>query len=252
MSAQLPSNISLTLAYDGTQYFGWQKTKEGPSIEQALEDKLSLILQQPVALQAASRTDRGVHASGQVVNFYTQRHPPLEKLHKSLNKILPRDLVVKDIQLAPHDFHPTTQCTSKIYRYYVDYGLHQLPCYRHFAWHIPAKLDLSLVRAAKDDLIGTHHFKAFCNEHLNCQYEDYMRTIYAIKLEALVDKRLVFEIHGNHFLYKMVRNIVGSLIDIGRGRLHPETLALSLQSGLRADLGVTAPCHGLFLEKVFY
>lgn len=245
-------NYKLILAYDGSNYFGWQKTKEGPSIEAVLEKTLSQIVQTPISLQAASRTDRGVHANGQVVNFLTSKNLSTEKMFKSLNKILPKDIVVIQFSLASQDFHPTTQCKAKIYCYYVSFGSIQLPLYRSYAWHVPHKINIQLISEVKDLLIGTHDFRAFCNDKLNCHYEDYIRTIYSIDVKIESDERVVFRIHGNQFLYKMVRNIVGSLIDVSRGKLSPDLIKDCFKKGLRAELGVTAPAHGLFLDKVLY
>ena len=251
MSAQY--NIRLLVAYDGTHFLGWQKTKEGISVEETLETTLSLILQEPIALQAASRTDRGVHAEGQVINFYcSSLKIPLQKVLISLNQLLDDAIVVREIAFSPLDFHPTLLCKGKTYHYNVDYDKVQLPQHRLYSWHVPYALNLDSMQIAKDYLIGTHNFKALCNDIQNRDYRDYIRTIQAIEILNLPEKRLQFAITGDNFLYKMVRNTVGSLIDVGRGKLDPYLFPQLLKKELRSNFGVTAPAHGLFLHQVHY
>ena len=159
------SNIRLTLSYLGTLYLGWQKTRMGPSIEEALEKALSQILQESISLQAASRTDAGVHAEGQVVNFFTKQEKlDLKRLQKSLNGLLPKEISVIDISFAPDPFHPTLDVLGKEYHYHLCCSTVQLPFYRHVSWHFPYLLDLQKMQDAAQLLVGKHDFSAFCNE----------------------------------------------------------------------------------------
>lgn len=246
-------NIKLILAYDGTAYLGWQKTNMGPSIEATLQTVLEQILQQPIILQAASRTDAGVHAIGQVVNFLAN-HPVTDRhrLKISLNSLLPKDLTVTDVQEASLSFHPTLDCCGKEYRYYLCYGSTQLPHHRFYSWHYPYRLEISEMRSAISDLTGQHDFTAFCNTKKNSHYKDFLREVTDIKIVEMEKERLCIIVKGNHFLYKMVRNIVGTLVYVGRGKISREQLSQVLENKDRRAAGMTAPAHGLFLQEVFY
>lgn len=246
-------NIELVIAYDGRAYLGWQKTPLGPSIEATLQAVIEQVLQHPTPLQAASRTDAGVHAQGQVVNFTTVK-PPLDlyRFQLSINSLLPKDIIILSTRLMPLSFHPTLNCSGKEYHYFVCTGPAQLPQHRFYSWHVYDPLNLSLIRQALPLLVGEHNFAAFCNVKKNTHYTDYVRTVQKFELKELDEQRLSFQICGNHFLYKMVRNLVGTLIDIGRGTVPLEHLPSILQSHSRRQAGVAAPAHGLFLHQVFY
>lgn len=240
-------NIKLILAYEGTRYLGWQKTIAGPSIEEELEKAAAQILRHRVNLQAASRTDSGVHAEGQVVNFFTERDMPLDKLQKGLNSLLPSDISVLKIEEAPETFHPTLQNVGKEYHYFVCLGSTQLPFYRNFSWHFIYPINSEEMKKAAAHLIGKHDFSALTNE----KQEDNVREIFDIAIEVL-DGRLKIRVSGNNFLYKMVRNIVGTLLYVGCGKLSAEQIPKILKSKDRTLAGVTAPAHGLVLKEVFY
>lgn len=245
-------NIKLLVAYEGTRYFGWQKTKMGPSIEESLEKALGQILQQEVALQAASRTDRGVHAEGQVVNFCTEKLTlDLGRLQHSLNALLPDDISICSVEEAAVDFHPTLQTKGKEYQYQICNRTLQLPFFRHISWHYPLPLTLEKMREAAKVLIGEHDFSCFCNE-LSLSTASSICTLSGIDIEPLTDQRLLLAIRGDHFLYKMVRNIVGTLVYIGAGKIPASHLSSILKSRDRTRAGVTAPAHGLRLKQVFY
>jgi tRNA pseudouridine38-40 synthase len=246
-------NIKMELAYDGTAYLGWQKTKTGASIEGCLQEVLEKILQERVALQAASRTDAGVHAVAQIVNFQSaQESLDLNKLQHSLNCLLPRDIVVRKIDFAKTTFHPTTDSIGKEYHYTLCYDPIQLPQERLYAWHYPYILDVVQMKKAATLLLGCHDFAAFCNFKKDSSYKHYIRTLTKVNIIEMKGKMLRFEIGGDHFLYKMVRNIVGTLAYVGRGKLGLEEIPRILASQDRTKAGVTAPAHGLYLYKVFY
>lgn len=242
-------NIKLTIAYDGSNYLGWQKTKMGSSIEQALQAAIEQILQHPSPLQAASRTDAGVHAKGQVVNFLTSKALDLSSFMISLNSVIPKDIAVLNVEEMPLSFHPTLDCKAKEYRYSISVGSTQLPFERLYSWHIYHSLDLSLIKKAIPHFIGRKNFAAFCNVKNNEKYEDYHREVFSLEFN---EEQLYFRIIGDHFLYKMVRNIVGTLVDIGKKKISPEDLPHILESGKRPLAGVTAPAHGLFLHRILY
>ncbi len=240
-------NVRLILAYDGTHYLGWQKTHAGPSIEGVLETILSQILQEEIVLQAASRTDAGVHAEGQVVNFRIRQCVDLKKLHYSLNRLLPKDISTLHLEEAPAHFHPTLDALGKEYHYYLCNSSKQLPFHRHFSWHFPYPLDLNKLRQGAALLLGTHDFAAFCNK---TEKKETVRTLTALEIVELPYRRLKISIQGDRFLYRMVRNLVGTLAHIGCNKLPLDSIPLLLQQKKRADAGITAPAHGLTLHKI--
>lgn len=246
-------NISLLLAYDGTRFLGWQKTKEGPSIEGALQSILEQILQEPVVVQAASRTDAGVHAQGQIVNFTSSKTGlNLDRFCRSLNCLLPKDMVVLHAKQMPLEFHPTLDCQEKEYHYWTCNGPAQLPIHRFYSWHYPYFLDIPEMRKAAQLLIGVHDFHAFCNNLKNKEYDHYIREITSLEIQRQQENRLQFAIKGPNFLYKMIRNIVGTLVYIGAGKIKAEMIPKILSCCDRTQAGMTAPAHGLTLYKVFY
>ena len=241
-------NIKITLAYEGTNYLGWQKTESGPSIEETVEKVLCQILQQPIKLQAASRTDAGVHAEGQVVNFFSDTRIPLDRLKKSCNALLPGSIRILDLEEAPPSFHPTLDAKGKEYHYHICLGQTQLPFDRRFSWHFVKPVDLSRIRTAAALLVGRHDFSALTNE----KKDNNIREVYRIDIEEISPQRIRISVAGNHFLYKMVRNIVGTLLYVGCGMLDIEVIDSLLNNGDRTEAGMTAPAHGLSLKQVMY
>ncbi len=245
------TNIKLTLTYDGTAYFGWQKTDEGPSIEQTLQHVLETVLQHPITLQAASRTDRGVHAQTQVVNFFSDKPLNFEKFHFQLNSMLPKDIRVLTIANERDDFHPTLDVAEKTYVYSITADFFQMPLDRHYAWHVFYPLDLNLMKEGASQLVGTHDFKGFTNRKIDEIYEDHIRTIHDISI-VQNGNQIQIIITGNNFLYKMIRNIVGTLVYIGCKKLPIHVInSLKLEKN-RTLAGITAPAHGLSLFKLKY
>lgn len=245
-------NIVLEVSYEGTNYLGFQKTELGKSIEEVLQVTLQKILQEKVYLQAASRTDAGVHAQGQIVNFFSDKQLDHEKLKKSLNALLPLDIRILNAHVAPQEFHPTLHCRAKEYRYYVCNSSFQLPFHRRFSWHYFYPLDLSSMQKAASLLIGKYDFKTFCNMKKNEVYKDTIRNLFSIEIIPLEENRFCFKIVGENFLYKMVRNIIGTLAYVGSGKIKVDKILNILENKDRTEAGPTAPAHGLFLYKVYY
>ncbi len=241
-------NLKSTISYEGTSYLGWQKTKMGPSIEETLEKALAQVLRHPVKLQAASRTDAGVHAEGQVINFFTSSLKDLAELKKSFNGVLPRDISVLALEERKESFHPTLDAQGKEYQYHLCVGSVQLPFHRLLSWHYPYPLDIGEMQKAAQELVGVHDFASFSSEPT----DDNVREIFSIDVSMISPDRLQIGVRGNRFLYKMVRTIVGTLVYIGCGKLKRSDLPHILASKERAQAGVTAPAHGLFLKQVFY
>lgn len=246
-------NIVLKVAYDGSSYLGWQKTKMGQSIEETLSQALSQILNEEIFLQAASRTDAGVHAAGQIVNFFTVKpiaSPPDFKIQVTC--LLPEDITVTECSIAPDDFHPSLDASWKEYIYELCYGDVQLPFTRNYSWHFPYPLHLAEMQAAARLLLGTHNFRSFCNVRKPEGYSCYERSLYQLNIIDLGSNRLRFEIRGNHFLYKMVRNLVGTLVYVGCGKMKKEQIPGLLAGKQRNLAGVTAPACGLTLHRIHY
>lgn len=245
-----PTNLALLIAYDGTCFSGWQNNGRARSVELEISTILQQVLQQPIKLQAASRTDAGVHAEGQVVQFCCYNPP--SSLKKSLAALLPKDISVLDLWTAKEDFHPTLHCKKKEYHYNLCYAEEHLPSRRFFEWHYPSLLQLEKIERAASSLQGVHSFKAFCNQRKNLCYSSYERELYRVEVIAMAGKRLRFEIEGDRFLYKMARNIVGTLVWIGCGKMSLDQLSLLFKTQDRRLGAVTAPAHGLTLKKVTY
>lgn len=246
------SHIRLIIAYDGSPYCGWQDNSSEPSVERALREVLEQILQEKLELEGASRTDTGVHAEGQVVCFHSSKTVDLGKLQKSCNSLLPPEIRVLNMDEVADDFHPTLDSKSKEYHYQLCYDPVLLPSQRHSHWHYPYKLDIESMRAAAQELLGSRDFKAFCNANPPATYDDTVRTLKRIDIIELPRHCLRVEIEGDHFLYKMVRNIVGTLAQIGRGYLPTDTVKKVLETGDRTQSGMTAAAHGLTLKRINY
>ncbi len=248
-------NIRFLIAYDGTRYQGWQKGSEGKTVEEAIEKILSRIYQHPITLQAASRTDAGVHAKGQVVNFLAPKETDLNKLIYSLNRLLPTDIFAREIEQAPDAFHPSLDAIAKEYRYYICNEQIQLPFHRLYSWHVYEELNFKAIEEGINFLCGKHDFSSFCNHKPSHRYEHFIREIFSIErviIEEEGKNRFYFTLKGDSFLYRMARNIVGTLIDVGLEKISPSDLNYILNAKDRKLAGISAPAHGLFLQRVFY
>ncbi len=236
------------ITYDGTQYLGWQKTRMGPSIQETFSFAIEKTTQEQILPEAASRTDKGVHAKGQMIAFPLQKKWDPYRLACALNARLPKDIRILSIEEVLEDFHPTLHATGKEYHYHICLSPFQEPTQRLYAWHFPRDLDLSLMETASQQLIGKHDFSAFANEK-----EDrpvcHLKSIDFHKEEK---EKLKIILQGDRFLYKMARNLVGTLIYIGSGKLPPDCIPSILSSRDRKKAGLTAPAHGLFLHHVIY
>lgn len=229
------------IAYDGTSYFGWQKTKSGPSIQEELEKALLQITGKSCSPEAASRTDRGVHAVGQVVQFSLMTSLSPQHLQKAMNAILPPDIRV--LSLSPREFHPTLDAIGKEYHYKISPAPVQDPMERLYAWHLLYPVQFEPMREAAKYLIGAHDFTSFANN----REKDPNCTVHSIEIHPTH-----IAIQGDRFLYKMVRNLVGTLIYVGYGKLRASDIPNILGARDRKLAGITAPAHGLYLHQVFY
>ncbi len=241
-------NVKMIISYDGTRYFGWQKTKTGPSIQETVEKALSILLKTPTSIEAASRTDRGVHANGQAVHFFLDKPRDLARLLYSLNSLLPFDIRILEIEAMPDDFHPTLQALSKEYRYSICNQPVQDPTRRLYSWHVHQPLDVEAMEQSSAVLLGTHDFASFTT----IESKDTIRTLFAIQIMVHPNEPLKICIEGDRFLYKMMRRLVGTLVAAGKKKLSSQEVSSLLSAPNRAKAGMTAPAHGLFLHKVYF
>ncbi len=248
-----PRRIRLRVEYDGTRYAGWQMQKGVPSVQEELEKALrKLFGGQRVIVHGASRTDAGVHAAGQVAHFDCVNRIPAEKVAFALNTMLPDDVRIRASAEAAPEFHARFGAIGKIYRYNIWNSRHASALHRLTHAHIPVPLDVPRMRAEMQAMAGTHDFRAFeASGGRMTALERTERTMHRVAL--LQDgARISLLIHGNAFLYNMVRIFAGTLIDVGRGLTAPGAIAEALETGNRLRLGITAPAQGLVLLKVFY
>ena len=239
----------LTVSYDGTGYCGWQRQQNGPSVQQTLEETLERLLGLPVRVTGASRTDAGVHALGQRAHFDAATGIPAEKLPFALNTMLPPDIRVLAGLQVPDSFHARFSVSGKTYRYQIHNSPHASALFRNLSAHVPVRLDEKIMHEAAQALVGTHDFAAFAASGGSAKTT--VRTINHISV-GRQGEELLLTVSGNAFLYNMVRIIAGTLIDIGHGKLPPESLQKALDTGDRLALGVTAPPQGLTLMEVRY
>ena len=245
-------NIKLTVAYDGTHYHGFQEQRGTglPTVQEALEAVLSQLAQKPVQVIGAGRTDAGVHALGQVVNFRCDPwRIPVEKTPLAMNPLLSKDISVLMAEPVPQDFHARFSATAKTYRYSIYHHRIMSPLQRLYCHHEPRRLDTGAMKQAAQYLLGTHDFKSF--QAQGTPVRDTVRTIY--RAEVVEEGPLIhIYVKGNGFLYNMVRIIAGTLLKAGLGKIKPEEMEHIIASKNRVLAGVTVPPRGLCLMEVEY
>ncbi len=242
-------NIKIIIQYDGSRYLGWQKQALGATIQEVLEETVEKIIREPVSLIGSGRTDAGVHAFMQVANFKTTSSMSVGELHRAINSLLPNDIVVTFAGEAEESFHARYDALSKEYQYRIYNGALRSPFSNKYYWHIYTPLDSDAMSRGAAFLVGRHDFSAF--QSTGSDTKTSLRTITKSEISREGDM-IIFEIEGNGFLRHMVRSIVGTLVDVGRGKLAPEEIQSILESLDRSRAGATAPAEGLFLKDVRY
>lgn len=239
--------IKLIVAYDGTNYKGWQVQPNGITIEEVLNKKLTELLGEEITVAGASRTDSGVHSLGNVAVFDTNTRMPAEKISFALNQRLPEDIVVQDSCEVPEDWHPRYQNSRKTYEYRILNRTFRMPSRRFDTYFYHHPLDVEKMQKAASYLVGEHDFKSFCA--IGAQVKTTVRTVYAC--DVLKNGEIItIRVTGNGFLYNMVRIIAGTLIQVGGGALPPERIPEILAAQDRSAAGSTAPAQGLTMMGI--
>jgi len=242
----------MTIAYDGTHYSGWQIQPNAKTIQEEIETALLTFMKEPITVVGSGRTDAGVHAHGQVAHFSTSKTIDPYRFLLSINSILSRDIRVKDVEEVPDDFHAQYSATGKIYHYNLYLNNVQDPFERLYQHLVYQKIDLDLLKKAANCFVGTHDFSSFANDQTKgSAARNPIRTIKRIDVVGEGKKvRLEFEADG--FLYKMVRNITGTILEAARGKRSIDEIKEILEVRDRRKAGIAAPPRGLFLVKVHY
>ena len=242
--------VKLVVAYDGTDYCGWQVQPNGITVEEVLNRELSRLLKEEITVIGASRTDSGVHSLGNVAVFDTDTRMPAEKISYAINQRLPEDIVVQDSCEVPEDFHPRFAASQKTYEYKILNRKFPMPTLRRDTLFYCHPLDEGRMRQGAQFLVGTHDFTSFSS--VKAQTNTFVRTVYELTVERTEDDIIHIRITGNGFLYNMVRIIAGTLLLVGAGKLEPEDVGRILAAKDRGAAGPTAPAHGLTMIGITY
>ena len=244
-------NLKLFISYDGTNYCGWQRQKKRGTIQGRIEEALERLLQEKVKLTGSGRTDSGVHAFSQVANFKTKSNLSLREIKRGLNGLLPKDIRIKNIISAPEKFNSRYNVLSKTYQYIISHQ--ESPFLQDYAYFCPTQLNLPAMRKAAKALLGKHDFKAF--QAAGSRIKDSVRSIKKLsirKKKTTLANLILIEIEADGFLYKMARNIIGTLLEVGKGKKVPQDIKKILDKKNRKFAGLTAPAKGLYLKEVKY
>jgi tRNA pseudouridine38-40 synthase len=249
-------NIKMLIAYDGTHYSGWQKQKNDKTIQGEIEYRLKRMTREEISLHGAGRTDAGVHADGMCAHFLTHSTLSVSDLQRGLNAMLPGAIRIFSVEETDLDFHARFKAKGKLYHYSLYCGKIHPPQSRLYQLHVPLPLDLNTIHSSLVILEGTHDFSSFENsgsrDKTICSGRGAVRTIHSAKLITGIANTLVFQFAGDGFLRNMIRNLVGTLIEVGQGKLTSKEFGTILNARDRSLAGRTAPPHGLCLKEVFY
>ena len=242
--------IKLTVAYDGTNYHGWQVQPNAVTIEGKLNEAISELTKETIQVIGASRTDAGVHALGNVAVFDTESRIPGGKFSYALNQRLPDDIVIQQSQEVDKDFHPRYCTCEKTYEYVILNRKFPLPEYRNTAFFYYGDLDIKAMQEATKAFLGEHDFAGFCSA--GAQVKTTVRTIYELTVEKKDNDMICIRVRGNGFLYNMVRIIAGTLLEVGKGNIEAKSLDNRIAAADRSQAGPTAPARGLKLIRIQY
>lgn len=246
----MPRNLKLTIEYDGSNYLGWQRQNDPRTVQGTIESAILTLTGKPATLTGSGRTDAGVHALGQVASFLTDSHLHVKDVQNALNAILPKDIIILDCEEMPDRFHARYDVISKTYRYHIINRLLPPAIGRQYAWHIKHPLNTGAMTQALTLLTGRHDFASF--EGAGSPRSSSVREIMNASLKFEEDGRLDITLQADGFLRHMVRNIIGTLVDVGMAKIAPNGVNTILEAKDRSRAGITAPAQGLFLVSVCY
>ncbi len=241
--------FKLTIEYDGTNFSGWQRQKDKPTIQEELEKAAGTILNQKIIMEGSGRTDAGVHARAQTASFEAVTSMDPQRLKKSMNSLLKVPIVIRECLETDQNFHARFSAVSKTYNYYIWNCPEPCAIGAAFSWHVPRPLDIPAMKACCNIIIGTHDFKAF--ENTGSPRKSTVRTMYSANTWQ-ENQMVIIKLQANGFLKNMVRNIVGTLVDAGHGKISEKGFMEILKSCDRTLAGATAPARGLVLDQVHY
>lgn len=250
MEDKTEKNIRLTIAYDGTGYYGWQRQPDKKTIQGIIEEKIGIMVGGKVSLIASGRTDAGVHALNQVANFKVSSNITPYSFLKGLNSLLPASILIKEARYMPATFHSRYDAKSKVYEYRVYTDKLESPFLRHYAWHISRSLDLKPMKECMEIIRGIHDFSVFCSDGDN--KNENIRTILNTDIITRGPNWLYFVFEADGFLRHMVRNIMGAIIMAGLSEIRVDYFTDILESEYRKKAGIKAPPGGLYLKHVKY
>ena len=242
-------NIKLTIEYDGANYAGWQKQKNALTIQQAIEEAIEKVTSEKIAINGSSRTDTGVHAKAYAANFHTESSIPAERFREAINSKLPKDIVILKSEEVSEEFHARYSSKGKKYCYTVLNRIQPPALNRNYVYHYKGMLDIDKMQQASKYFIGTHDFAAFKNTGSSVKTS--VRTITESEVVKCGDT-VKYYVAGDGFLYNMVRIMVGTLLEVGSGKISPEDISRILSSKDRTEAGKSVPAAGLCLEEVYY
>lgn len=244
------TNIKLTISYDGTDYHGWQKQSDRETVQGVIEATIKKLFREEVSLQGASRTDAGVHAQGQVANFRLEKEINLKKIQEALNSKLPKDVVILKVEEVEDSFNARFAARGKHYQYVIYNVSLASPFEKNYSLFFPYPLNIEKMQAAAGYLMGTLDFASF-GVNPGKKIDSTVRTIDYLKV-VKKEKKIFIDIKGDSFLYKMVRTIIGTLLEVGREKKNPEEVREILKKRDRTFAAKTASASGLYLKEVFY
>jgi len=254
--------IKLTIEYDGTTYCGWQRQENAVSIQETVEKAVRAMTGEPSDVIGASRTDAGVHALGQTAHFITETNIPCDGFLRGLNSMLPEDIRIVGASEAEEGFHSRKSATSKFYRYAIHTSAAESALLARRAWHVPNPLDSKAMKKAAEVFVGKHDFAAF--QAAGSSVKHAIRTLHEVKLNFIQRREgeknlipvaldgLAIDFKGDGFVRHMVRNIVGTIVEVGMGKLSAEDIPSIIEGRKRSAAGICAPAHGLYLIKILY
>jgi tRNA pseudouridine38-40 synthase len=240
-------DLRLLLEYDGTNFVGWQSQTNGRAVQDEITKVLDQVLQEPVTLVGSGRTDSGVHARGQVASFRTQSTLGLGSIQSALNGILPEDIYIHAVEEAPEGFNARYDAKERVYRYYIHLTPNAIG--RFYAWYVKYDLNIESMNAVASMIVGEHDFESFCK--YEAEVKHYLCTV-TKSVWTPQGGTLIYEVRANRFLHGMVRALVGTMVDIGRGYIPVSAMLDIMAAKDRRKAGMAAPAQGLFLEEVIY